>query len=472
LGARPIPRQRSRWRFPIAYGAIPLVAVAIDLGLIVASATAAEFLYHNFRSEFAGEFFHTMPAAIFIAVLFVATMRIQKLYAPARLMVMDDQARSVLSAWCGAFLILASGVFASGVGHELSRGDILFFWAFGAVALLGHRAFWRLVLQSALETGAFRGRAVVTATCEDSVPARCVENLKRHGYYVAAHFHVPSAETAADEALDDIISMCRASDIEEIVLFVDPERLTRLRSIAKRLRVLPMSVTFVPVGPLSQLFQRAHTDIGGTVAIELQRAPLSPAEQVLKRSVDFAVSLAALVCLSPLMVLVAATIKLTSPGPVLFRQARHGFNGCPFSIYKFRSMTVMQNGDVVPQARKDDIRVTRVGYWIRRYSIDEVPQLMNVLRGEMSIVGPRPHASAHDLYFASVVEKYAFRHHAKPGMTGWAQVCGARGETDTLEKIQKRVELDLWYINNWSVWLDLSIMVRTILVVLSGKNAH
>ena len=135
-------------------------------------------------------------------------------------------------------------------------------------------------------------------------------------------------------------------------------------------------------------------------------------------------------------------------------------------------MTVMQNGDVVPQARRQDERVTPVGYWIRRYSIDEVPQLMNVLRGEMSVVGPRPHALSHDRYFETVVEKYAFRQHAKPGMTGWAQVCGARGETDTLEKMQKRVQLDLWYINNWSVWLDLSILVRTIFVVLSGKNTH
>ena len=116
--------------------------------------------------------------------------------------------------------------------------------------------------------------------------------------------------------------------------------------------------------------------------------------------------------------------------------------------------------------------MTRVGYWIRRFSIDELPQLLNVLYGDMSIVGPRPHASSHDRYFTSAIEKYAFRHHVKSGITGWAQVCGARGETDTLEKMQKRVELDLWYINNWSIWLDFSIMIRTIFVVFSGENAH
>jgi len=172
------------------------------------------------------------------------------------------------------------------------------------------------------------------------------------------------------------------------------------------------------------------------------------------------------------MAAVAIAIKLDSKGPVFFRQTRHGFNGRPFAIYKFRSMTVMEDGDVVQQARKNDHRVTRVGRWIRRLSIDELPQLLNVVYGDMSIVGPRPHASAHDRYFTSTIEKYAFRHHVKSGITGWAQVCGARGETDTLEKMQRRVELDLWYINNWSVWLDFSIMIRTIFVVFGTENAH
>jgi putative colanic acid biosysnthesis UDP-glucose lipid carrier transferase len=463
-----------RWRLPIAYRAIPRAALGIDLVLIAVSAFGAEVLYHRIPDEFEfeGEFSHTMAAAMFVAVLFIAAMRVQKLYNPTRLIVMDDQARSVLSAWCGAFLILASGVFTWGVSHDLSRGDILIFWALGAFALLAHRAFWRIALPRALESGALRGRTVVSLTCEDAIPLRFVENLTRHGYHIVAHFHVLPDELSAEDVVDNIISMCRTSEIEEVVLFVNPERMSHLRSIARRLRVLPLPVTFVPVGPLSQLFQRAHNDIGDTVAIELQRAALSPAEQVLKRVVDVVVSVSALALLSPLMVAVAIAIKLDSAGPVLFRQTRHGFNERPFGIYKFRSMTVMEDGDVVRQAQKGDARVTRVGYWIRRLSIDELPQLFNVVGGDMSIVGPRPHASAHDRYFASAIEKYAFRHHVKSGITGWAQVCGARGETDTLEKMQRRVELDLWYINNWSIWVDFSIMIRTIFVVLSGENAH
>jgi putative colanic acid biosynthesis UDP-glucose lipid carrier transferase len=442
------PSHRStdrRWRLPIAYRAIPTIAILVDLAIIVVSAIGAEFLYHDIPPEFEGEFSHTMAAAMFVAVLFVAAMRIQKLYSPTRLVVIDDQARSVLSAWCGAFLILASGVFTWGVSHDLSRGDILLFWAIGAVALLVHRAVWRAILPRALESGALRGRTVVSMTCEDAVPQRFVENLSRHGYHILA---------------------------QEILLFVDPERMHHLRSVARRLRVLPLPVTLVPFGTLAQLFQRAHSDIGDTVAIELQRAALSSSEQVVKRLVDIVVAVTALILLAPLMISVAIAIKLDSNGPVFFRQTRHGFNGRPFGIYKFRSMTVLEDGDVVRQAKRNDDRVTRVGYWIRKLSIDELPQLLNVVYGDMSIVGPRPHASAHDRYFTSTIEKYAFRHHVKSGITGWAQVCGARGETDTLDKMQRRVELDLWYINNWSIWLDFSIMIRTIFVVFAAENAH
>jgi putative colanic acid biosynthesis UDP-glucose lipid carrier transferase len=317
-----------------------------------------------------------------------------------------------------------------------------------------------------------RGRTIVSLTFEDAVPPAFVDNLSRHGYRAAAHFQMPPGEAEADEVVDKVINLCRTSDIQEIMLFVDPERMSSVRWVARRLRLLPLPVTFVPFGSLAQLFQRSRSDIGDTVAIELQRAALSPTEQAVKRGIDILFSATGLIVLSPILLAVAIAIRWETPGPILFRQTRHGFNGRPFAIYKFRSMTVMENGDVVRQAQKDDDRITRVGRWLRRLSIDELPQLINVFIGDMSLVGPRPHASAHDRYFTSAIEKYAFRHHVKSGITGWAQVCGARGETDTLDKMRRRVELDLWYINNWSIWLDFSIMVRTVFVVLAGENAH
>jgi putative colanic acid biosynthesis UDP-glucose lipid carrier transferase len=468
----PVLAQGRRWRLPIAYGSIASVALGVDLALILGSATFAEAVYHKIPDEFAGEYSHTLAAAIFVAILFVAAMRVQKLYSPTRLMVWEDQARAVLAAWCGAFLILASGVFSWGVSHDLSRGDVLLFWAGGVVALLAHRAAWRFALPRALESGALRGRTIVSVACEERVPPQFSETLTRHGYHAVGHFQISDNEADCGEVIENVISLCRISDIQEVMLFVDPEHMSNVRWIARRLRVLPLPVTLVPFGTLALLFQRARYDIGDTVAIELQRAALSPTEQAVKRVIDIIVSGIGLLILSPILIAAAIAVRLDSPGPALFRQTRHGFNGRPFRIYKFRTMTVMENGDDIQQAQKSDKRVTRVGKWLRRYSIDELPQLLNVFAGDMSLVGPRPHASAHERHFTSAIEKYAFRHHMKSGITGWAQVHGARGETDTLDKMQRRVELDIWYINNWSIWLDFSVMIRTVRVVFTGDNAH
>jgi lipopolysaccharide/colanic/teichoic acid biosynthesis glycosyltransferase len=170
--------------------------------------------------------------------------------------------------------------------------------------------------------------------------------------------------------------------------------------------------------------------------------------------------------------LAAIAIKLDSPGPIVFRQRRKGFNGKQFTIYKLRSMTVQEDGTSITQASRKDARVTRVGRLLRKTSIDELPQLLNVLRGEMSLIGPRPHALAHDDHFQKVVADYAFRHHVKPGITGWAQCNGSRGATPSLKEIVSRVELDLWYVNNWSPALDLRILLMTVAEVLRWDRAY
>jgi putative colanic acid biosynthesis UDP-glucose lipid carrier transferase len=195
-------------------------------------------------------------------------------------------------------------------------------------------------------------------------------------------------------------------------------------------------------------------------------------EYAAKRCIDIVAAGAGLLALSPLLAVVAIMIKLDSPGPVLFRQRRRGFNGGCFQIYKFRTMSVLEDGPTIAQAQCSDSRVTPLGKWLRRTSIDELPQLLNVLEGSMSLVGPRPHALAHDTQFDMVVRNYAFRHRVKPGLTGWAQVNGCRGPTPTPRDIERRVEHDLWYIDNWSFGLDLAIMLQTIVEVMRGRNAY
>jgi Undecaprenyl-phosphate glucose phosphotransferase len=235
--------------------------------------------------------------------------------------------------------------------------------------------------------------------------------------------------------------------------------------------VLPVSARLLPDMRVRSLrhYSLASPNI---LAIEVQRAPLSTAERFAKRAIDIVIASVALSFLLPIIVLTAVAIKLDGPGPVIFRQRRKGFNGQEFIMLKFRTMSVQEDGTVVSQAVRNDPRVTPVGRLLRAASIDELPQLMNVLSGEMSVIGPRPHALAHDDQFQKIVSDYAFRHHVKPGLTGWAQCNGCRGATPSVEDIARRVKLDLWYINNWSLLLDLQILMKTFFEVLRKRNAY
>lgn len=209
-----------------------------------------------------------------------------------------------------------------------------------------------------------------------------------------------------------------------------------------------------------------------THALTAAEIPMGRVQRGAKRAMDIVLASIALVVLAPWMALTAIAIRATSSGPALFRQTRNGFQGQPFTILKFRSMTVMEDGDEIRQAQKNDQRVTRIGRWLRRNSLDELPQLINVLRGEMSLVGPRPHARAHDIAFAKLVPHYEIRQQVKPGITGWAQVNGLRGETPSLEMLRRRIEYDLHYTQNASFTFDIDILMRTVVVVLSQRNAH
>jgi exopolysaccharide biosynthesis polyprenyl glycosylphosphotransferase len=192
---------------------------------------------------------------------------------------------------------------------------------------------------------------------------------------------------------------------------------------------------------------------------------------ILKRATDLAFSILGSLILLPLLIIVGLAVKLDTPGPVLFSQTRRGLRGRPFRILKFRTMTVLEDGRLIEQAKREDSRVTRVGWWLRRTSIDELPQLINVIKGDMSLVGPRPHAVAHDDYYSGLIAEYRERQDVKPGITGWAQINGARGETPELDDMRRRVELDLWYVHRWTVGLDFKIIMITATQILRSPNA-
>jgi len=232
------------------------------------------------------------------------------------------------------------------------------------------------------------------------------------------------------------------------------------------------SVYFLPDIYVFDLMQARFDNVGGMPVIAICETPFTGFNSMVKRASDIVLGLLIQIMLLPIMLVIAITVKVSSPGPVIFRQRRYGLYGEEIIVYKFRSMTVAEDGANVVQAKKGDQRITKVGAFLRRSSLDELPQFINVLQGRMSIVGPRPHAVAHNEQYRKLIKGYMLRHKVKPGITGWAQVNGLRGETETLDKMEARIRYDLDYVRKWSLLLDLWIIVRTVRVVLKKENAH
>jgi putative colanic acid biosynthesis UDP-glucose lipid carrier transferase len=440
---------------------------------IASVASGISYSYHVFGSI--GEPSEHMAVAAIVSALFIAFGSSSNLYDSVELLNFKSQVQKIAFKWVGIFLFLAAIGFAMKLGQAFSRGVMISFFVTGFVLLVGERAAWRIVLERFVAVRRFSGRKAVLIADKVSTDRGIRDVLRRHGVHVAHQVSIDrwrGVQDGLDGIAKSTVALVRGSDIDEIVVGADIDGWTGLDEFLSGLRAVPVPVTLVPFGSAAQLFRLPARTIGDNVAVELQRGPRTVFERGVKRATDIVIASIALILTLPLLILTAVAIRLDSPGPVLFRQRRCGFNGCPFYIFKFRSMSVMEDGRQIVQAQKNDSRITRVGAWLRRTSIDELPQLFNVLAGSMSVIGPRPHALAHDDEFQQVVGKYAFRHHVKPGMTGWAQVNGCRGRTPTVEQIEKRVRLDLWYIDNWSLALDCKIMAMTVLEVLRGENAY
>lgn len=299
---------------------------------------------------------------------------------------------------------------------------------------------------------------VESGTSADELRSKYHE-LPENGYHVVKNIKL----MRNDYWLDDLVADAAATRAHEVWLCLPLQEGEAIKTILHALRHLTVEVRYLPdLGDIPLLNHRI-SDIVGLYALDISCTPMEGSARLIKRTEDLIIGGAISLIILPVCILIALAIKISSPGPIIFKQYRMGINGRKFKVYKFRSMAVHQEtADTVTQATQGDPRVTRIGAFLRKTSLDELPQFYNVLQGRMSIVGPRPHALAHNEYYKELVESYMKRHKVKPGITGWAQVNGFRGETDTLEKMQKRVECDLWYINSWSLALDLKIIYRTI----------
>jgi len=270
----------------------------------------------------------------------------------------------------------------------------------------------------------------------------------------------------------DIAGYVREHRIRLIFISQPISAQPRIRRLLDELQDTTASVYFLPDIYVFDLMQARFDNVGGMPVIAICESPFTGFNSTVKRASDIILASIIQILLLPLMLAIAIAVKVTSPGPVIFRQRRYGLYGEEIIVYKFRSMTVAEDGAQVVQAKKNDQRVTPLGAFLRKTSLDELPQFINVLQGRMSIVGPRPHAVTHNEQYRKLIKGYMLRHKVKPGITGWAQVNGLRGETETLDKMEARVSYDLDYLRNWSLWLDLWIVLRTVQVVLKRENAH
>ena len=383
----------------------------------------------------------------------------------------------ILLGWILVFGLLLAFGYATGYLHYFDEGVLVTWgWAAPSSQILAH-----LLLRWAAP--AIRGRAkraVLAGMNEQGIALAqglvgdVYSNVRLAGFFddrprerLVGLDQYPLLGKIAD--LPDYVKSHR---IDIIYLSLPMARQKRILSLLDGLRDTTGSIYFLPDTFVTDLIQGRMGTVSGVPVVAVCETPFTGLDGVIKRGSDVILSLLIIPLIAPLLLLIALAIKLTSPGPVLFRQRRYGLDGQEIVVYKFRTMSVMDDGAVVVQAQKGDPRITPLGQVLRKYSLDELPQFFNVVQGRMSIVGPRPHAVAHNELYRKLVKGYAIRHKVRPGITGWAQVNGYRGETDTLEKMKGRIEHDLDYLRNWSLRLDLRIIIKTVAVVFNDKNAR
>jgi len=386
----------------------------------------------------------------------------------------------VFSSWAVLMLILGMFAFATSSLHYFDW-SVLLWWA-GLTPVLQ----WLAVVTGRLllRRQAQRERDVRKAVIVGAGPlghkvAKALGDDAMRGIELLGYVDDRQPDRLSPDAaprvlarLDELATLIRKNNVREVYITLPLGSQPRIVSLLEQVQGTTASIFYVPDVFGISIIQGRLQDVNGVPVVGICETPFTGTNALVKRLSDIALSSLILVAISPVLLLIALGVKLSSPGPVIFKQMRNGLDGDEIKVYKFRSMRTLDNGPVIKQATKDDPRITPFGAFLRRTSLDELPQFINVLQGRMSIVGPRPHAVAHNEEYRQLIKAYMVRHKVKPGITGWAQVNGLRGETDTIEKMKARVEYDLEYLRNWSLGLDLQIIIRTVKLVLFDRNAY
>jgi putative colanic acid biosynthesis UDP-glucose lipid carrier transferase len=388
--------------------------------------------------------------------------------------------RKVAINW-GLFVGVAGAFgYATGYLRHFPQTMLMAWVAVTPLALAAAHLALRLALPKWMALGGNQRVAVVAGVNDIGLQLlRRFRELPYLGTRVVGFFddRQPARLPASDDVpllgrIGELADFVKRHHVEAIYLALPMAPQPRILAVLDDLKDTTASIYFVPDIFVTDLIQGRLDNVGGMAVVGVCETPFTGFDNLIKRTSDLVLALLILLLLAPLLGAVAVGVKLSSPGPVIFKQRRYGLDGREIVVYKFRSMTVCDDGDHVRQATRNDSRITPFGAFIRRSSLDELPQFLNVLQGRMSIVGPRPHAVAHNESYRKLIKGYMLRHKVKPGITGWAQVNGCRGETETVDKMQQRIEFDLDYLRNWSLGLDLWIIVKTALLVVKDRNAY
>lgn len=383
-----------------------------------------------------------------------------------------------LIGWGIIISILMFLGFATKLTYYYSEQVILSWFIATPIALINSHLIVRKIANNLRKGGEVRSAVIVGANDTGLKIAKRIEEYPYLLMEVRGFFDdrdesrnsspIPSLLGGVSGVADYV----RVHNIKMIFISLPMTAQPRIRALLDDLHDTTASIYFLPDVYIFDLMQARFDNVGGIPVVAICESPFLGVDNVIKNFSDFVLSALILVLLSPLMLGITLAVKLTSPGPAIFKQRRYGLNGEEIIVYKFRSMSVSEDGQKIEQAHRNDPRITKIGSFLRRTSLDELPQFINVLQGRMSIVGPRPHAVAHNELYRKLIKGYMLRHKVKPGITGWAQVNGLRGETEVLDKMQARIEYDLNYLQHWSIWLDLWIIMRTVWVVLRNDNAY
>lgn len=469
-------------------GAISPVVVrgivrATDFAIIVLLGLAIAHLYVDETTVLKSTRY--ISAILITGFALVATFELLGLYSLRAFAAFIDKMPAIVLGWTVAFVALISAILFLKIGTDVSRVWLASWYLGGVLALFAERYVAAWIIRACAKTGRLYQRAVIYGA--GSVTADVIAKLEADTdsiVRIAGIFDDRADDRAPRHiagyprlgGLKELLAMSRVTRLDLVIVAIPLAAEDRLTNVVRRISILPADIKMPARATALRFSPRTYSHVGSVAMIDLYDKPITGWGTIAKWLFDKAVGVIALVVLAPIMALVAVAIKLDSKGPVLFRQKRYGFNNELIEVYKFRSMyTDRCDAGAIQLVTKGDPRVTRVGRFIRKSSLDELPQLFNVLFGDLSLVGPRPHAvqaKAGAQLYDEVVDGYFARHKVKPGITGWAQINGWRGETDTEEKILKRVEHDLYYIENWSVFFDLFILLKTPISLFQSENAY